>query len=122
MAKTYKQLQQEEKKLLADVEKRKKELQKTEIVLEVTADDIKNGDYGEPSSCPIALACKRVFGIDADVNVTNSIYVDGILLLRNKSVMQFIAQFDKSQNKKFAPPKPTTFRFPINGLLFRGED
>lgn len=34
------------------------------IEVEVTEDDINNGERGRPSSCPIALACRRLFPLD----------------------------------------------------------
>ncbi len=61
--------------------------------VEVTQEDIDNGRQGNVGFCPIALACKRKFGIPY-------VYVSADILFNNQSIAtpeiakKFIRRFD----------------------------
>lgn len=65
------------------------------MLVEVTADDIKNGRRGSPGCCPVALAMSRAFG--ADYRCGSTIYrkaTEGGFQPMPHVVTQRIVRFD----------------------------
>jgi len=80
------------------------------VTIAVTAEDIANGDPGNCSTCPVALAISRETGLDAsflDVD-QEEIIIDEGQLTCPIVVQQFISRFDNGK-----PVDPFTFELPI---------
>jgi hypothetical protein len=81
------------------------------MLIEVTQDDIDEGDRRHPCNCPVALAVSRKCG-DPDASVTpHRIIVNGVRLFTPAAAAEFILRFDTDvPREKLAP---FTFELPI---------
>lgn len=76
--------------------------------IRVTARHIREGQPGQPSSCPIALAIQEQTGCkDVDVD-SDDVTVDGKSLDIGKGVVSFIHRFDENK-----PVRPQVFEFGV---------
>ena len=79
------------------------------MTIQMIQRDIDNGEPGVCSSCPIALAIKRTFGLQNNVEVSDFIWVQNRVYRITEKIFRFIERFDnESGNKKL--PKPIKFR------------
>ncbi len=63
--------------------------------LYVSKKDIKNGERGEATSCPIALALKRKFKTEnVSVGGSDDITINNILFTDGQRVSEFVRDFD----------------------------
>ena len=71
--------------------------------------DIDNGEPGVCSSCPIALAVKRTFGLQNNVEVSDFIWVQNRVYRITEKIFRFMERFDGNHNYNKLP-KPIKFR------------
>lgn len=66
------------------------------ITIEVTEDDIRNGQQCSSNCCAIAIAAYRVFNLPIDVGTTQILVFKKLFILPDEAI-EFIEKFDRDR-------------------------
>lgn len=75
------------------------------VKINVTKDDIKNGEPGDCENCPIALRVKKLIKKEYrdELSVVNCIEIGDYMSCENKKMDKFIHDFDNLPKEKVKP-------------------